>query len=272
MMKQSLRLLTTALLTILLLVTSSTSYAAETKSAADENAEDTDGPMIYPLTEGEAPISIMTSPDHPNALKADVFLQDLTDGISYDINDFVIRSGHIYRITLQLYSDGEPVRDVKLVAQLPNTDSDNMIRFEARDALTAQPLTSIRIFFEAENDAPMPKINCLKDSWKTTFLGHITDMNSYEIEQLLDVKCGLSMGDVYSLESYSRMNYIPETVAFDFEAKTPKFKFEFKPLAFVLGLGIGFGTMSIIGHIKRSRRQKANDTPLMDDTEEETSD
>ncbi len=118
-------------------------------------------PSLLPLLEGEDPISTLSIKDgkYPDPLRADLGLWDHTDDVWYMLDDvfpnnFIINRDHLYTVRLWLHSDGDVIKNIRVEAQLPNTESNpqgNCIRFVASDDETGQLLLSARFYMETED-------------------------------------------------------------------------------------------------------------------------
>lgn len=119
-------------------------------------------PEFLPIPMGEAPITTITSPQYPDAIRANVILHDKTSDITYnladhaddDINmgDFTVYTGHDYELILQMHSDGNNIENIKVNAQLPDLLDDQssiIVYFSASDGATSQQLMIARIFLVA---------------------------------------------------------------------------------------------------------------------------
>lgn len=167
--------LTSALLLTACGVTNTTfSKAAEAVAPTNKNTvennivEETEAiegealPPFYPLSEGEAPITVLSTTEngpYPDALRAELGLWDRTDDVWYTLTDvfpdnFTINRDHLYTARLWLYSDGNVIKNIRVEAQLPNTEDNprsNCIRFVASDDETGQPLLSARMYLKSDD-------------------------------------------------------------------------------------------------------------------------
>lgn len=131
-----------------------------TAPTADQIAAEV--PEFLPIPMGEAPITTITSPQYPDAIRANVILYDKTSDITYDladqandginVGDFTVYAGHDYELILQMHSDGNSIENIKVNAQLPdllNDQSSVIVYFSASDGATSQQLMIARIFLVA---------------------------------------------------------------------------------------------------------------------------
>lgn len=117
-----------------------------------------DDPGPLPLSVGEAPISLLTSPQYPDPLRPSIALYDLTEDVCYNLedvfpNDFTVYSEHDYRLNLQLRSDGGDIKDIKVEIELP--ENGRCIRLLASNSETKQILMLARIFLIADDQPPI---------------------------------------------------------------------------------------------------------------------
>lgn len=118
-----------------------------------------EAPEFLPILMGEAPISTITSPQYPDAIRANVILHDKTDNITYNLadqaddginaGDFTVYADHDYELILQMHSDGDDIENIKVNAQLPDLLDDQssvIVYFSASDKATSQQLMIARIF------------------------------------------------------------------------------------------------------------------------------
>lgn len=138
-------LLLTGLISLCLLTACGTSQA----SAADLDTPF--DPSILPLGMGEAPISVLSSPRYPDAIRANFVLKDLTDEADYDLtpDGFTVCSGHDYQLVLTMYSEGNDIEDIELKVEEPKQSEDGsrtVIYFYASNRTTTQTLMIARIF------------------------------------------------------------------------------------------------------------------------------
>lgn len=171
-----------------------TTIAEKYSVPAPNNNEE---PSLLPLLEGEAPISTLSIKDgkYPDPLRADLGLWDRTDDVWYMLDDvfpdnFIINRNHLYTVRLWLHSNGDVIKNIRVEAQLPNTESNpqgNCIRFVASDDETGQLLLSARFYLETED-------------------GETFEIHPYVTESALDCG-GILIGDI---------NNEPTDIGFEF--------------------------------------------------------
>jgi len=214
-------LLTSALLTALLLVTGSTCYATDLDNdgaiSAAEKAQSPDTPTQLPLDGNEASINTITSPDYPDELVLDFKAQDLTSGVSYNIENLMVQDGHIYRFFFQFFSNGEEIDDVEVVLQHPesvNSEGNTYFQLIARDSTSAQSLLIAKIPVTVIGDTPL-RMEYLEDSCLTTFCGSLSSAFNNSAEDLFDTQSGMELACISNRERYENSEYIPETIILD---------------------------------------------------------
>lgn len=132
-----------------------------------QGSSESDEPTLLPLFVGEAPISTLRSERYPDAIRASVVLQDLTDEVDYDLEDsatdgFTIYSGHDYRLVLSMRSDGGDIEDIELDINVPQIALDGstlMIQYYAKSRTTSQGLMIARIFLRADDCNPTLRLS-----------------------------------------------------------------------------------------------------------------
>lgn len=148
-----------SLISISLLTSCGANPTAEARPVTENSSAIDDAPMIFPLTVGEAPISTLTAPQYPDALRVDITLHDTTEDVKYGLEDFYpddfrVCSGHDYSLTLQLHSDGDDIKDIQVQVKLPGDPANpygNCLCIEASNRETTQILMLARVFMAADN-------------------------------------------------------------------------------------------------------------------------
>ncbi len=133
-------------------------------ATAEESATvavDPDAPLI-PLSVGEAPITVLTNQEYPDAIMADVVLRDLSNEDDYNLEDyaldgFTVCSGCDYRLSLTMHSDGDDIKDIKLTVDEPERAEDGrvtIIWLYAWNRTTTQTLMIARVILFTDSGAP----------------------------------------------------------------------------------------------------------------------
>ncbi len=137
-------------------------HNASATEAAPSATVDPDGPMTFPLSIGEAPVTALSAPQYPDPIRVSIVLKDLTDEVDYDLEDyaldgFTVWSGHDYQLSLQMRSDGDDIKDIEFVAEEPKAspdDSRTTFWLYARNRTTKQDLMVARVFIRTIYGVP----------------------------------------------------------------------------------------------------------------------